>query len=72
MALSATIGNPEALQGWLQSLKSLQQKQDRVAGTAAKGSVYDVRLIVHRERYADLRWANTIHVFAELDGLKYP
>eukprot|EP00891_Asterochloris_glomerata_P004914 jgi/Astpho2/4914/fgenesh1_pg.00069_%23_46_t len=55
LALSATIGNPEALQGWLQSLKSLQQKQDRVAGTAAKGSVYDVRLIVHRERYADLR-----------------
>ena len=28
LALSATVGNPEEVQGWLKSLKELQQSQD--------------------------------------------
>lgn len=61
MALSATIGNPEQVAGWLQDVKSLQQKQDQEKkqqspGTSPAAVSYKVRLIQHSERYADLRY----------------
>ena len=60
MALSATIGNPEQVAGWLQDVKSLQQKQDQgkpqKSGTVQPTVSYRVRLIQHSERYADLRY----------------
>ncbi|KAK9808714.1 hypothetical protein WJX72_002409 [[Myrmecia] bisecta] len=62
-ALSATIGNPQMLQGWLASVKQLQYLQDKAKGleTDCKGKPlgrYDMQLITHSERYADLRLYN--------------
>lgn len=55
MALSATIGNPEEVTGWLQDVKTLQQQQDLQAGIVRPAASYTVRLIQHSERFADLR-----------------
>ena len=48
------------MSGWLQDVKSLQQKQDQAvpqkSGTAQPTVSYTVRLIQHSERYADLRY----------------
>ena len=56
MALSATVGKPEQVTQWLQSVKALQQEQDTQLGIAAHLSTYQVKLIQHAERYADLRY----------------
>ena len=75
LALSATIGNPEQVHGWLKSLKDLQKSQDAArndhlpspAGSRAQAhrrgpgskshcpTAYDVSLVSHRVRHADLR-----------------
>ena len=54
--MSATIGNPEQVTSWLQSVKVLQQQQDAQLGIHHPSSSYEVRLIQHSERYADLRY----------------
>lgn len=59
LALSATVGNPEEFANWLKSAKQLQYEQDKRAGCAAKPHKYEVSLVVHKERHADLR----SHVF---------
>lgn len=56
MALSATIGNPREVTSWLQSVKSLQQQQDKQAGVERPAASYNVNLIQYTERYADLRY----------------
>ena len=56
LALSATVGNPEQVTEWLQSVKCLQLQQDQAVGTAAPSGSYSVKLIQHGERYADLRY----------------
>lgn len=56
LALSATIGNPDKVAGWLQSVKSLQQQQDQQSGTEGPVASYQVNLIQHKNRYADLRY----------------
>ena len=56
LALSATIGNPEQVTEWLQSVKALQQQQDTKLGIAGPSQMYKVNLIQHAERYADLRY----------------
>ncbi|KAL3133315.1 putative ATP-dependent RNA helicase ddx60 [Trebouxia sp. C0009 RCD-2024] len=56
LALSATIGNPEQVTAWLQSVKALQQEQDTKLGIAGPPATYRVGLIQHAERYADLRY----------------
>ena len=56
LALSATIGNPEQVTEWLQSVKELQQEQDTQLGIASPSQRYKVNLIQHAERYADLRY----------------
>ena len=60
LALSATIGNPQQVTSWLQSVKDLQQQQDSKLGLHRPPAAYQVRLIQHSERYADLRY----HTFA--------
>ena len=56
LALSATIGNPEQVTEWLQSVKALQQEQDTKLGIVDPSQRYQVKLIQHAERYADLRY----------------
>lgn len=60
LALSATIGNPKQVAGWLQDVKSLQRTQDEAKPQqSSKGQAalsYNVRLIQYSERYADLRY----------------
>ena len=56
MALSATIGNPNKVTDWLQSVKRLQQQQDQQSGTEGPAASYQVNLIQHKNRYADLRY----------------
>ena len=56
LALSATIGNPEQVTEWLQSVKALQQVQDTKLDIAGPSQRYEVNLIQHAERYADLRY----------------
>ena len=56
LALSATIGNPQQVTEWLQSVKALQQEQDTKLGIAGPSQRYKVNLIQHAERYADLRY----------------
>jgi len=55
LALSATVGNPEEFANWLKGAKQLQYEQDKRNGCASKPHKYDVSLIVHKERHADLR-----------------
>ncbi len=56
LALSATIGNPDQVAGWLQDVKSLQRQQDQQAGVSRPADSYTVRLVQHSDRYADLRY----------------
>ena len=56
LALSATIGNPEQVTEWLQSVKGLQREQDSQLSIAGPPDRYQVKLIQHAERYADLRY----------------
>ena len=59
LALSATIGNPHDVASWLRSVKALQQEQDAVVENLPNDGFpvsYDVELIQHTERYADLRY----------------
>lgn len=55
LALSATIGNPQEFVQWLSSLKQLQQQQDQQQGKLLDTGSYDVELIQHSHRHADLR-----------------
>jgi len=66
--LSATIGNPEQVTSWLQSVKALQQQQDAQLGIQGPSSSYEVRLIQHSERYADLRY----HTFNQSSSEQSP
>ncbi|KAI8484114.1 putative ATP-dependent RNA helicase ddx60, partial [Branchiostoma belcheri] len=56
LALSATISNPQDLQGWLQSAKDFQKQLDGQAKQRKKAhpQSYNVRLVVYGERYSDL------------------
>ena len=57
LALSATIGNPQQVTSWLRANKALQQRQDQQDGIQQpKAGYYEVRLIQHTRRYADLRY----------------
>ncbi len=50
LALSATVGEPEAFVAWLQRLKNFQG-----GDSAGKDESYKVRLVQHSERWVDLR-----------------
>ncbi|KAJ9590503.1 hypothetical protein L9F63_016454 [Diploptera punctata] len=55
LALSATIDQPEHLQNWLQNMQSFKKEQDELAGHAKHHKMYDVKLVVYKDRYADLK-----------------
>ena len=60
LALSATVGEPEAFVAWLQRIKDFQR--DSEAGE--KDQTFKVRLVQHFERWVDLRR----HVFIGIGG----
>lgn len=74
LALSATIGNPEQVTGWLQDVKLLQQQQDQANGLQVSKNLssisYKVRLIQHTERYADLRYHRYMPAVKQADYLE--
>ncbi|XP_078360874.1 putative ATP-dependent RNA helicase DDX60 isoform X2 [Oculina patagonica] len=53
LALSATIGNPRDLMGWLQAAQDFREKQDK-QDTGKLRNSYRIRLVTCDERYSDL------------------
>ena len=62
LALSATVGEPEAFVAWLQRIKDFQRNCEKGQGD----ETYRVRLVQHFERWVDLR--RHIYVGAETIG----
>jgi ATP-dependent RNA helicase DDX60 len=60
LALSATVGEPEAFVAWLQRIKNFQSESEK----GEKDQSFKVRLVQHFERWVDLRR----HVYVGLEG----
>jgi superfamily II RNA helicase len=63
LALSATVEDPESLHTWLQSMQCFKKNQDVTNGCEKPSTFYEVKLVVHKGRHADLMK----HVYCE-DG----
>lgn len=55
VALSATVGNPDTLLNWLQSIEASKQSTDAQLGRRRRGAnAYQVELVTFAERYSEL------------------
>ncbi|PSN57547.1 hypothetical protein C0J52_01638 [Blattella germanica] len=55
LALSATIKDPADLHNWFQSMQDFKKSQDIINNCVQPAGTYEVKLVVHADRYADLR-----------------
>ena len=55
LALSATIKDPADLHSWFQSMQDFKKSQDIINNCVQPAGIYEVKLVVHADRYADLR-----------------
>ena len=55
LALSATVEDPKSLHRWLQEMQHFKHMQDIANGCEKPDDLYQVNLVVHSDRHADLK-----------------